>query len=214
MIQRDILHCPKYIFIVQFANIQLVSFCPVSLLMEANDLYCCFFPLYVTTPSDDCIWPFCSGEEAFMWKLSVHKCSSVAEWVSPVLCLRVTLCGPTSSWTLGTAQPCPTPTWAGLRKGSNTCISLLEYSASPPLQRTRWVMTPHHSSCMWHVSLMKQNAYCCAKSWFQWLFCFIVIEILCPSLSFTLHVSILFLWMQYFSSDSAQMSTWTQWWTY
>lgn len=116
-------------------------------------LFCLFSSMYGSSPlskqpPDDFV-RCCSKK----WKSDVSaQCSSVAEWGPAVLCFRVTLCGPTFSWILGTAQPCLTPTWAGLRRGLNTSTSLLEYSVSRRWQRTRWVMTPRLSTYTSHVS--------------------------------------------------------------
>lgn len=65
--------------------------------------------------------------------------------------LRATPYEPTSSWISATAQQFPTPTWAGLRRGSNMCTRLLGSSAWLRWLRTRWDTTRPHSTCMSQV---------------------------------------------------------------
>lgn len=153
---HTVCHRKLCLFLASFQHHQTIH-CSVHCMEYtgiSNDLDCfdLFSSMYGSSPLSKQP-PFWGGEDGFTWKSDVSaQCSSVAEWGPALLCFRVTLCGPTFSWILGTAQLCLTQTWAGLRRGLNMSTSQLEYSVSQHWQRTRWVMTPQLFTYMSHVS--------------------------------------------------------------
>lgn len=84
--------------------------------------------------------------------LSCDKVVSVHWQLIPSWGFRATPCGPIFSWISVTGQQCPTLTWAGRRRESNTSTKPLASCVWQRWRRTCWAMMQQHSTCMSHVS--------------------------------------------------------------